>query len=284
MKTARIRWSAPILEKLGYKLERAKTNIGLGRITNRNAEQVLRGGGPAMTNTLHRFGDAESFRDDYVVFAIASRGKNEQDCVPKLKKFLEMARRFNPVNLGDARHGGALRPSRSMNPLSHWNREITPDFDAVIAGLDTTTTAAAVFDNRAGGGGLRQGGQEGGSRSERQYLDIHRWRGAVLRFGESLPPQRGVLARVRGKDGAPGQRRRPETGDDVRARHGERVAGQEDDRLGEGRAAHTRAGGVVPDPVLFLRRIQSVARKANSGRGADTNEVVARAGGSTNRV
>ena len=25
---------APILEKLGYKLERAKTNIGLGRITN----------------------------------------------------------------------------------------------------------------------------------------------------------------------------------------------------------------------------------------------------------
>ena len=25
---------APILERLGYKLERAKTNIGLGRITN----------------------------------------------------------------------------------------------------------------------------------------------------------------------------------------------------------------------------------------------------------
>jgi len=31
----------PILEKLGYKLERAKTNIGLGRITNRPVEQVL---------------------------------------------------------------------------------------------------------------------------------------------------------------------------------------------------------------------------------------------------
>ena len=101
-----------------------------------------------MTNTLHRFGDAESFRDDFVVFAIASRGKNEQDAVPKLKKFLEIARRFKPVNLGDARHGGALRPSRSMNPMSHWNRAIEPDFDAVIAGLDTATTAAAVFDNR----------------------------------------------------------------------------------------------------------------------------------------
>src|SRR5690242_3661855 len=30
---------APILERLGYKLERAKTNVGLGRITNRNVEQ-----------------------------------------------------------------------------------------------------------------------------------------------------------------------------------------------------------------------------------------------------
>jgi ferredoxin len=32
---------APILERLGYKLERAKTNIGLGRITNPNVERVL---------------------------------------------------------------------------------------------------------------------------------------------------------------------------------------------------------------------------------------------------
>ena len=36
-----------------------------------------------------------------------------------------------------------------MNPTSHWNRDLTPDFDAVIDGLDTPTTAAAVFDNRA---------------------------------------------------------------------------------------------------------------------------------------
>ena len=32
---------APILEKLGYKLERAKTNIGLGRITNKDAAPAL---------------------------------------------------------------------------------------------------------------------------------------------------------------------------------------------------------------------------------------------------
>ena len=102
-----------------------------------------------MTNTLHRYGNAESFRDDYVVFAMASKGKNDDDCVPKLKRFLEMALPFNPVNLGDANHGGAVRASDNMNPAAHWNRELKRDFRAVIDGLTEYTTAAAVFDNLA---------------------------------------------------------------------------------------------------------------------------------------
>jgi hypothetical protein len=101
-----------------------------------------------MTNTLHRFGPAESFRDDYVVFAMASKGRNDKGALPKLRRFLEIAVPFKPVNLGDAIHGGALRPSRQMNPSSHWNRDRTPDFQAVINGLDAPTTVAAVFDNR----------------------------------------------------------------------------------------------------------------------------------------
>jgi hypothetical protein len=101
-----------------------------------------------MTNTLHRFGDAESFRDDFVIFAIPSRGKNDKGSVPKLKEFLEIALKFHPVNLGDALHGGALRPSRKMTPLSHWKRDMTPDFRAVIDGVDAPTTVAAVFDDR----------------------------------------------------------------------------------------------------------------------------------------
>ena len=101
-----------------------------------------------MTNTLHRFGPAESFHDDYVVFAMCSRGMNDQGAVEKLQKFLRMAIPFKPVNLGDARHGGCLRPSRAMNPMAHWNRDMTPDFETVVNGLDTPTTAAAVFDSR----------------------------------------------------------------------------------------------------------------------------------------
>ena len=66
-----------------------------------------------MTNTLHRFGDAESFRDDYRRFRdVPAAARTTRTRVPKLKKFLEMALPFKPVNLGDARHGGALRPSQ----------------------------------------------------------------------------------------------------------------------------------------------------------------------------
>ena len=101
-----------------------------------------------MTNTLHRFGDAESFHDDYIIFAIPSRGKNDKGSVPKLQKFLSIAMKFKPVNLGDALHGGALRPSNQMNPTSHWNRDMTPDFQSVVDGITSPTTVAAVFDDR----------------------------------------------------------------------------------------------------------------------------------------
>ena len=101
-----------------------------------------------MTNTLHRFGPSPSFNDDYIVFAICCRGKNEKDALPRLKKFLHMAIPFKPVNLGDARNGGCLRPSKELSPLNHWNRDMSPDLERVANGLDAPTTVAAVFDNR----------------------------------------------------------------------------------------------------------------------------------------
>ena len=102
-----------------------------------------------MTNTLHRFGDANSFRDDFIVFAMACKGDYKQpNALDGLRKFLKIALEYKPVNLGDARHGGAIRPSRSMNPLAHWNRDNTPHFQEVVDGLTDVTTCAAVFDNQ----------------------------------------------------------------------------------------------------------------------------------------
>ena len=34
-----------------------------------------------MTNTLHRYGSAESFCDDVIIFAIPCKGKNDEGAV-----------------------------------------------------------------------------------------------------------------------------------------------------------------------------------------------------------
>lgn len=101
-----------------------------------------------MTNTLHRYGDSESFYDDYIVFASPSNGNNDVGSVPKLKAFLEMALPFSPVNMGDPAHGGALRPSPHLTTLSNWHRDMKPDFRAVIDGINEPASVAAIFDNQ----------------------------------------------------------------------------------------------------------------------------------------
>jgi len=100
-----------------------------------------------MTNTLHRYGNSDSFYDDYLIFASPSSGKNEVGSVPKLKAFLEMALPFNPVNIGDPVHGGALRPSRDLTTIANWKRDMTPDFRAVIDGINEPASVVAIFNN-----------------------------------------------------------------------------------------------------------------------------------------
>ena len=103
-----------------------------------------------MTNTLHRFGTAKSFDDDYIVIAVPSKGgKVQGDPMPALRRFLQLALEYHPVNLGDAMHGGAIRPTRHKHALEHFgSRPVAPDFQAVIDGATSATTFAAVFDRR----------------------------------------------------------------------------------------------------------------------------------------
>jgi len=58
-----------------------------------------------MTHTLHRRGTEESLRDDYIVFAMAAKGVNRDGAAPKLRRFLETALKYQPVNAGDMRTG-----------------------------------------------------------------------------------------------------------------------------------------------------------------------------------
>lgn len=101
-----------------------------------------------MTNTLHRYGDAKSFEDDYVIFAIPCKGKNEQGAVERLKEFLSICSKHSPANMGNSDFG-SYRPGSNLGPRIHWNRDATPDHAGAVDGVHRTATAAAVFDSSA---------------------------------------------------------------------------------------------------------------------------------------
>ena len=109
-----------------------------------------------MTNTLHRYSEHYAFepitnpkpvQDDYIVFAMSSRGINDDHLVEKYRAFLRLALKHKPVNMGDATKGGMIQPRQDMNPTAHWRRDQRLDPEQVIAGIDGHTTVAAVFDN-----------------------------------------------------------------------------------------------------------------------------------------
>ena len=99
-----------------------------------------------MTNTLHRYGNADSFRDDYVVFATVCKGKNDSGALKKMKHFLSICLKHRPVNVGGSA-GSAYRPSTGLQPTVHWKRDTAADLEGVIEGVTEPGTAAAVFDS-----------------------------------------------------------------------------------------------------------------------------------------
>ena len=104
-----------------------------------------------MTNTLHRYGTAESFADDYVVIAIPAKGaQGKGDPLPGLKRFLRIALEYHPVSIGDAMNGGSIRPTRHKSLWEHFfsERPNKPDFETVLATVTKPTTYSAVFDKR----------------------------------------------------------------------------------------------------------------------------------------
>ena len=100
-----------------------------------------------MTNTLHRYGNSESFRDDYVLFALPCKGKNDDGAIDKLKTFLRICAKHRPANMGNGNFG-SYQPSRALHPTAHWNRDFTQNYDAVINGVEKVGTVAAVFDSQ----------------------------------------------------------------------------------------------------------------------------------------
>lgn len=82
-----------------------------------------------MTHSLHRQGTAENLSEDYVILMMPAVGINDEGQEPKLRKFMELALRHNPVNLGSMEMG---------NMYSHKVEELLDAAHGIVH---------AVFDN-----------------------------------------------------------------------------------------------------------------------------------------
>jgi len=58
-----------------------------------------------MTHTLHRQGNKESLAKDYIFLCMAAKGFNEDGADEKMREFLRIMMRHNPVNAGDMQSG-----------------------------------------------------------------------------------------------------------------------------------------------------------------------------------
>lgn len=98
-----------------------------------------------MTHTLHRYGEAESLQNDYVVFAIAAQTVNAKGIHPEFKVFEEIVRKYNPVNYGDMKTGNqfgvgipAIQEGYRDNSIVH---AVFTDEDTVADVLSELTKA-----------------------------------------------------------------------------------------------------------------------------------------------
>lgn len=84
-----------------------------------------------MTHTLHRQGDEQCLKKDFIVFSMAAQSVNAENSVPKLKKIFEIISKHNPVNLGDVKTGNIF----------------VYDKDEIFENIKTNSYIHFVFDN-----------------------------------------------------------------------------------------------------------------------------------------
>jgi hypothetical protein len=100
-----------------------------------------------VTHTLHRVGDANSFGDDYVLLAMPAKGHNDEGAVEKLRTILRICAAHKPVNMGCG-DLGSFHPSPGSGSPTVGKRDLTPDYEKVIASVTTPNSVAAEFDTR----------------------------------------------------------------------------------------------------------------------------------------
>ena len=61
-----------------------------------------------MSHTLHREGSKESLSKDYVVLAMPCQGRTIEGSGEKLRRFMQMAMPYHPVNFGNSKVGNSI--------------------------------------------------------------------------------------------------------------------------------------------------------------------------------
>jgi len=82
-----------------------------------------------MTHTLHRQGTKESLDRDFIFLCMAAKGFNEDGADEKMREFLRIMMRHNPVNAGDMRKGNMFNSN----------------MDDVLSYVDSTSIVHGVF-------------------------------------------------------------------------------------------------------------------------------------------
>ena len=85
-----------------------------------------------MTHSLHRRGDVESLKEDFVVLACPSTGINKDGSAPRTRDFLSICYKHGPINLGDMKTGNIYNTT----------------MDDILANVTDGTVVQCTFDNR----------------------------------------------------------------------------------------------------------------------------------------
>jgi len=85
-----------------------------------------------MTHSLHRRGDFESLKDDFVVLGCPATGVNKKGSAPKTQKFLSICYKHGPINLGDMKTGNIYNTT----------------MDDILSRVTDGTIVQCTFDNR----------------------------------------------------------------------------------------------------------------------------------------
>ncbi len=103
-----------------------------------------------MTNTLHRYGKDENLRDDFIVFAMAAKGFNEEGALEKAQTFLRAAIKYKPINMGNALVNSLYRPEKNLSFIKLYfiGRQEKTTYENLIDEMPGPGSAAVVFDSR----------------------------------------------------------------------------------------------------------------------------------------